>query len=187
MDKIAIKLIIKSGNISTITNQNFLTMNISLIKRSLSVLLAGLLILLTSHTLEAQRSPGDVGIGIQAGVPTGLSIRTYNPGNMNFDLLAAWDLDDFFFVNIHGIFENHIGNSQVAHVFYGPGGFIGIRDRGSNEVDGKNDVDAGISGTLGLGFMIDKFEIYGRVTPRLSLIDNTNFDLGGGVGFRFYF
>jgi hypothetical protein len=42
-------------------------------------------------------------------------------------------------------------------------------------------------GTLGLGFMIEKFEIYGRVTPRLSLVDNTAFDLGAGAGFRFYF
>lgn len=162
-------------------------MRFLLIRSSLALLLTGILVLFIPDDLNAQRNAGDLGIGVQAGVPTGLSLRTYNPGKMDLDLLAAYDLDDFFFVNVHGVYDTHLGDNQVAHLFYGPGGFIGIRDTGGNEVDGSNDIDAGISGTLGLGFMIDKVELYGRVTPRLSLIDETDFDVGGGLGFRVYF
>lgn len=142
------------------------------------------LTIFTVFSTHAQRTRGDVGIGIQAGQPTGFSLMVYNPRAMSFDLLAAWDLDDYYFVNIHGLFISHLDRSGIVHLMYGPGGYAGIKDVAEG---GKDVVEAGISGSLGLGFMIGKLELYGRVTPRLRLTNSTDLDVGGGVGFRIFF
>lgn len=133
-------------------------------------------------TSEAQRAPGDVGIGGQVGNPSGLSIKVYRPGFPSYDILAAWDLDRFYFVNVHGLYEHHLGNSERVHVFFGPGGFVGVDDR-----PGDDEVDAGLSGRLGLNVLAGQFEIYVQATPRLTVIPDTEGDVGGGVGIRYYF
>ena len=131
--------------------------------------------------LNAQRQYGDVGIGVQIGQPTGLSIKVYKPVT-SLDFLAAWNWNDFFFLNIHGLYDTHLNDQNTVHFFYGPGGFIGIRERS----DRNDDVELGVSGSFGLDFLIHKFEIYLRATPRLALVKSTRFDMGGGVGFRIY-
>lgn len=139
---------------------------------------------------QAQRSSGDVGIGAQFGQPTGLTLKFYQPRGISTDILLAWDLEEFFFVNVHGLIERHIGNSQTVHYFIGPGLFLGVRDdNNNNPLDGSssNNVAAGISGTLGLSVLIGITEIYGQVTPRLELLEETSGTVGGGVGVRFYF
>ncbi len=137
-----------------------------------------------NQSAEAQsRTSGEVGIGIQAGQPTGLSLKIYKPNGWSPDFLAAWDLDDFFFLNLHGIKEHHLGDSQRAHFFYGPGAFVGIVDRPKEFED---DVIAGVSGTFGFSLVFGDIEFFLQGTPRLSIIDKTNFDMGGGVGVRFY-
>ena len=136
------------------------------------------------NTAEAQREHGDVGVGIQFGSPSGLTVKAYTPRAMAFDLFAAWDLNDFVFLNAHGMYERHIGDSQNAHVFFGPGAFVGVRDGGNNF---ESESVIGVSGRVGLGFMIEKVELYGQVTPRLSVVPDSDTDIGGGVGFRYYF
>lgn len=140
-------------------------------------------LLFIAQPASAQRATGDVGIGVQLGQPTGLTVKVYNPGT-SVDFLAAWDLDDFFFLNVHAIYDTHLNPQETVHFFYGPGGFVGIRDRGPELED---DVELGVSGNFGFDFMIDKFEIFLQGTPRLALVEATEFDLGGGAGFRIYF
>ena len=135
-----------------------------------------------AYPVSAQRAPGDVGIGVHIGQPTGLTVKVYSPAT-SVDFLAAWDLDDFFFLNVHALYDVHLNPEQTVHFFYGPGGYIGIRDRGG-ELD--DEVELGVSGNFGLDFMIQKFEIFLQATPRLSLHRSTDFDMGGGVGFRIY-
>lgn len=132
----------------------------------------------------AQREPGSLGIGAQFGEPTGFTIKFYNPGAMSYDFLAAWDLDNFFYVNGHGVWERHLNQSGRAHVFFGPGAFVGFRERENEDGD---DTVAGVSATAGLGFVFNKFELFGQLTPRLSVTPDTEGDFGGGVGVRFYF
>lgn len=137
--------------------------------------------------LHAQRSPGSVGIGAQFGQPTGLSLKVYNPNGLSADVLMAWDLNDFFFVNLHGLVERHIDSEGRFHYFVGPGVFAGIRDSNNEILESNNDFAAGISGNFGLNVLLGQVEIYGQVTPRLELIDKTSSDVGGGLGIRFYF
>lgn len=137
---------------------------------------------------KAQAQPGgSFGLGFQFGEPSGLSLRIYQPARMSADILLAWDLNDFFYANVHGTWEKALAGSGQFNFFYGPGAFIGLRERNNRGLfDGDNDVNFGISGTAGFNVYIDRFEIYLRITPRLLLVDRTDGDVGGGLGFRFY-
>jgi len=138
---------------------------------------------LSAGYAEAQRAPGEVGLGVQIGEPTGFTVKIYHP-TTSLDFLAAWDINHYFFLNIHAIYDTHFNNAQTIHFFYGPGGYIRVWDRSRQDLD--DEIELGVSGNFGLDFLIRKFEIFAQVTPRLSLIQSTNFDMGGGIGFRFY-
>jgi len=138
--------------------------------------------LLSSITSShAQRRSGQVGIGLQAGQPSGLTVKIYKPST-SLDFLAAWDLNDFFFLNVHGLKDASLNREHTVHFFYGPGAFIGIRNISEN----NDDVELGVSGSFGLDFIVGSLEFYIQATPRLTVIDATNFDMGGGFGVRIY-
>lgn len=133
---------------------------------------------------SAQSAPGSLGIGGQIGSPSGVTLKIDNPGSLSYDFLAAWDLGDFFFLNAHGLFQERLRvDGQEIGLFYGPGGYIGFRERRGRD----DDVVLGISGTVGLNVFVERFEFYAQLTPRLDVIPSTSGRFGGGVGVRFYF
>lgn len=118
-------------------------------------------------------------MGGQIGDPSGLTLKIYHPNSLSYDFLAAWDLsDDFFFLNVHGLYERPLGTTAGAQYFFGPGAYIGARN---------DNLVLGISGTIGASFLIERFEFYGQLTPRLRVVPDTDGDLGGGIGVRYYF
>ena len=141
------------------------------------------ILVLTFLNATAQKT-GDVALGMQIGRPTGISFKYFNPKQASIDVLAAWDLDEFFFVNVHGIFETDVGGAGALNFFYGPGAFMGIEDR-TNRRSINSDLSIGLSGTFGLNYWINRFELYIRLTPRLSLIKATEANVGGGFGLRY--
>ncbi|MEZ5042947.1 MAG: hypothetical protein R2828_23835 [Saprospiraceae bacterium] len=159
-------------------------------KHSSTKVISNLLIALTfcvlSTHLFAQPAGNAWGIGIQLGQPSGISIKNYNPNGMSADILLAWDLNDFFFVNLHGTWEKPVNSAKGLQFVYGPGIFAGFREHNRFRKD-DDELFLGISGTFGLSYFIDHFEIYLRLTPRLAVIESTDGDIGGGLGFRFFF
>lgn len=135
---------------------------------------------------SAQRISGAVGLGGQIGEPTGVTLKIYNAGAPSYDFLAAWDLDDFFFLNAHALFEDDLnpeGMDQDLEWYIGPGGFIGVLD-----APGDDEALIGVSGTVGLAMIFNnQVELYGQITPRITLIPGTDGDFGGGIGLRYYF
>lgn len=136
-----------------------------------------------SENTPTNQRESRVGLGGQIGEPAGVTLKIRNPGATSIDILAAWVRDDVFFVNVHGLLEKHISSNQNLHLFYGPGGYVGFHDR----VHDDDEVVAGISASVGLGFLIEQFEIFGQLIPRLDLTPATDGDLGVGVGARYYF
>lgn len=121
-----------------------------------------------------------VGIGGQVGDPTGLSLK-FGAGRGAIVLDAEWDFDDAYFVQGHYYLRERRlrATASDVRIFYGPGAFITSA--------GSDDPNAGISFDAGLGFYVTpEIEIFGRLTPRLRLTNDTDFDFGGGVGLRFY-
>lgn len=131
--------------------------------------------------VQAQRATGTVGLGAQAGRPSGLAAKLYRHAQLSYDLMLAWDLNHTVFGHAHRVHEGPLPNSPL-HVFAGPGlfgRFDGTRPRHSTTF--------GISGAFGLNFFRGRFEVFLQTTPRLRLYPNTRGRLGGGVGLRYFF
>ncbi len=137
---------------------------------------------------EQHDPAGRVGIGAQVGDPTGLSLKLYRRTTSGglfesakaFSFLAAWDLDNFFFLSAHALYERPIPDSPLNY-YLGPGAVVGIDDRRAGD-----DFVLGISGAFGLNFFTDRFEVFLELTPWIKLIPETDGSLGGGIGVRYY-
>lgn len=151
-------------------------------KKFLFVLLLAFCGLGSAQTF-AQVKSGSVGLGLQVGDPSGLTLKFYKAGKASVDILAAWDLNDYLFVNVHALYHKPLGGARNVNFFYGPGAFIAFYERGRYE----DYLGVGISGNFGINVFFDQFELFGQITPRLQVIENTDGDLGGGIGLRFYF
>ena len=116
-------------------------------------------------------------IGGQLGDPTGLALK-FGSGSGALMLAVGWDLDDSVSAEGHYLLRNRRlrGADTNVRLFYGPGVFVQSNDARTN---------AGIS--LGVGLetnLAREIELYGLVSPRLRLVEDTDFDLGAGVGLR---
>jgi hypothetical protein len=130
---------------------------------------------------HAQRTPDRIGIGAQAGRPSGLTAKLYRHAQLAYDLSLGWNLRDFVFVEAHRTHEWPLPDSPL-HLFVGPGLFAGLDD-----APRRNRALLGISGTLGLNFFRERFEVFMQATPRMRLYPATRARLGGGVGLRYFF
>ena len=144
--------------------------------------LVGALGLTSAADAQAQQRRGNVGLGGQVGEPSGLTLKLYRNPGFAYDFLAAWDLDDFFYLNVHGLYEKPLQDSPLRY-YLGPGAVLGVRDRPRRD----DEVVLGVSATGGLNFFIEQFEVFLQLTPRLYVVPGTEWDLGGGVGLRYYF
>lgn len=140
--------------------------------------------LLAASPSFAQSPPGDLGIGGQIGDPSGITLKLYQRPGFAYDFLAAWDLDRFFFLNAHTLYERPIPDSPLRY-FLGPGIVLGIDEDAGPDHD--SEVVVGVSGQFGVNFFVEQFEVFLQLTPRLSVIPSTDGEIGGGVGLRYYF
>lgn len=129
--------------------------------------------------------PTGLGVGGQVGDPTGITMRIGSPGTA-LDLAAGWNLgDNRFFAQLHVILAQPRLSPGAQHfrLFYGPGGFVGVR--GGRDRD--SEAAFGASFNVGVSYYTGPIEIFGQLTPRLQLVQSTDFDLGGAIGLRYYF
>lgn len=133
-------------------------------------------LLLLAAFLAAPAS-AQISIGGQVGDPTGLSLKL-GSGQGALAIAVGWDLDDSVSGEVHYLLSNRRlrGSNAPVSVFYGPGAFV---------VSNDNRTRAGISLGVGLeALLTPDIELYGLVSPRLQLTDQTDFEVGGGVGLR---
>lgn len=154
--------------------------------RPIFVVLFAAALCAASLPAQAQRTPGTAGIGVQAGEPSGITLKIYNPDRPSYDFLAAWSFvgDNSFFLNAHALFERSLFTENVEQPvqwYIGPGAYIGISDEAGPEAG------LGISGTIGLDILLaDRFELFVQATPRFELVRETEPHIGGGLGLRYY-
>ena len=143
-----------------------------------------LLALGLTQQASAQAGPHRTGLGVVLGNPTSLTFKTYPTapvfGSEALDVSAAWDFnDEFVFAQVHFLWENPLPTEPQFRTFYGPGVFLGSTN--------TDEVALGASFNAGLALWTGRFEFFLQGTPRLSVIPATEFDLGAGLGARFYF
>ncbi|MEO0557469.1 MAG: hypothetical protein AAF170_04715 [Bacteroidota bacterium] len=117
-------------------------------------------------------------IGAQLGDPTGVSLKL-GDGSGAILVGVGWDFSGDDAVNLEGHYllrsRGLQGNRQVR-LFYGPGIFASF-----------GDIQDAFGVSVGVGLeteLVDSIEVYGLVSPRLQLINETDFDAGGGIGVR---
>ena len=142
-------------------------------------LLAGAFLVFTLGTSDA-RAQSTTWIGGEIGDPSGLVLRPDYDGGSSLEFMAAWDLDEFFFLNVHRMSETPIQPGRPLYFMIGPGIFVGVQDQPTDE-----EVVFGVSGRVGLGFGGEGYRVYGAVTPRLSVVPDTDGQVGGSIGVLF--
>ncbi len=151
----------------------------------LLTLLIGTLPLLAQAQSYSHTPPSQTGLGGVIGNPSGLTLKVYGTDRSSFtayDFLLAYDLDRFFFFNLHGLYERPLPDSPLNY-FLGPGVLLGVRERPRHD----NEMVLGLSANTGINFFTERFEVFLQLTPRLHLLPRTEGDLGGGIGLRYYF
>lgn len=150
------------------------------------ILTSGLLVLLMFGFARAGEG-GNFGLGIILGEPTGISGKLWTTRNTAIDGGAAWSLSDHTRFHFHMDYLIHnfspikVKRGRLP-IYYG----IGCRIKFLNR---HRDDRIGIRIPVGLDYLFAKapLDLFFEIVPTLDLIPETEFDIAGGAGIRFYF
>lgn len=157
---------------------------------ALATVVLGFIILLTTHDVtKAQDTSKKNGIGLIAGEPTGITYKHWLSQNSAFDVSLAWSVSSDDNVSINSDYLLHTpksvnidtkSDSFSLPFYYGIGARLRL---------GDDDAQFGIRVPLGLAFYVNNqpIEIFGEIVPIVDVAPDTEFDLNGGIGARFYF
>lgn len=144
-----------------------------------SFLLAAVLLYSASVAQEK-----NIGLGIIAGEPTGISGKLWTENHTAFDAAMAWSFGKEGKLHLHGdyLFYNfnlfNVESGQLP-LYYGIGGKL--------KLGGDNTVGIRIPVGLNYIFANAPLDVFFEIVPVLDLIPGTEFDLNGGVGIRYFF
>lgn len=132
------------------------------------------------------------GLGLILGDPSGLSARIATGPANSVNLIAGWDLGPYhrrccgdggdLYIGADYVWYNynliHVNQGRLP-IYYGAGvnAFI------------ANNSSAGIRAVVGLEYQFAQapFDLFLEVGPGINLIPNTNGNVSGGFGARFFF
>lgn len=128
------------------------------------------------------------GLGVYVGEPTGLTLKGYLTERAAIDGIAAWSFKHETVTLIgdlnYEIFDIPVSSSVISLPFYlGVGGKLELNS-------GRNDeIEVGVRVPIGVAVQWNTapIEVFLEVVPCLELVQETDFDLMGGLGIRFYF
>jgi len=148
-------------------------------RSSFSIVMAASLILVFG-SVQAH----EFGLGAVIGEPTGLNGKVWSGSATAVDFAMAWSLDNNEEFNFHmdyllhdyGVFNVTRGKLPL---YYGIGG----------RLLEASDTHLGIRGVLGLNYLFRRapLDLFFEIAPVLDVVPETEMDVEGGVGMRFYF
>jgi hypothetical protein len=118
-----------------------------------------------------------IGLGIIVGEPTGFSIKIGKP----IALGVAWSFNNHFHIHADYWIINSVLASPVDW-FLGVGGKFTIKSSPK-----ESSLNVGFRIPVGMQwFFAPQFELFAEIAPGFMFIPETAFDIGGGIGIRFY-
>lgn len=140
-----------------------------------------LFILSASH-LQAQERFSDREAGLMIGEPTGVSFKMWQNNKTAFDAGLAWSFSDDGSLHIHGdyLLHNWLEVEEGSLAFYYG---IGARIR----VTSNSKFGARVP--VGLQYIMEESRIgfFFEIAPILNLLPDTDLDVNGGIGARYFF
>ncbi len=125
------------------------------------------------------------GIGVLFGEPTGVSGKLWLGETNALDMAAAWSFKGDGNLLLQADYVWHSFNllsvsSGKLPLYFGIGGRI---------IFAKNDINLGVRVPVGLDYMFSgaPVDIFLEIVPILDLTPSTDFDIGGGIGVRYWF
>ena len=136
---------------------------------------------------QTGRAGGNIGLGAIFGEPTGVSFNYWTSRTTSIDAAAAWSFVNGGSFQAHAdlLFHNFnlfkVEKGRMA-LYYGFGGRF-------KSDDGQDHTVFSLRAPIGISYEFEKspFELFFEVGPMLNLAPETKFDIGGGLGFRYYF
>jgi hypothetical protein len=134
-------------------------------------------------------APGEFGVGVIVGEPTGLSLKYWLDQEQAIDAAAAWSFSGRDSFQFHADYLIHrydlleaAGAPDSFPVYYGIGGRIKAKDDG-------DDTLLGVRIPLGITYLFGDapFDIFLEVVPVLDLAPDVDLDINAAIGLRFYF
>lgn len=146
----------------------------------------------------AAAEPKGVGLGLIVGDPTGLSGKVWLDQHQAVDFAAAWSFDNEDFFELHADYLLHktglITSPPAARnqllAYYGIGGRLQLRDDDHDRnYHHDHDNTLGVRVPLGATWLFSdrRFDAFIEIAPVMEIIPETELDLDGAIGARFYF
>lgn len=149
------------------------------------VLCSVCLALIVLATAALSPAVAEVGVGIIAGEPSGFSFKWWMDDGTAVDAVTGWSLaDGDFYAHCDYLWHRVIEDEDIGGsvpLYYGVGARILLRD--------EDDSKFGVRIPIGLDYLFDngRFDVFVEIAPIFNFVPDTEFDLSGGVGARFYF
>lgn len=143
-------------------------------------------ILLAFSFFTSSAQENRFGIGVMAGVPTGMNSRIYFEGMNALDIgighafAGKNEKVHLYFDNVW-INKNFFQNDSPFSIFYGIGGRVKTFDIGDNSFAAR------IIGGVNLNPIDSRFEFFLEAVPTIDLIPTSKFDFDGAIGLRYFF
>lgn len=131
-----------------------------------------------------------IGVGAILGEPSGVSAKMWHGADMAVDAVIGWS-DDAGSLTIHADHLWHLSNFGEPKLntgkilaYYG----LGARLVAEHE-DEDDDTVLGLRVPLGFTYLPNagNFDIFAEFVPTLDVIPDTEFEMGLGIGARYYF
>jgi hypothetical protein len=153
---------------------------------------------LVLFSASAWAGPGDFGLGIIIGEPTGLSAKIWLSPKSAVDGGLAWSLQGDGALHLHADYLLH--DFKLIHVdqgrmalYYGIGGRFLFHNNDhwwdDHHHHNDKDVHVGLRIPVGLEYIFsgEKMDLFLELAPVLDLVPDTDLDLNGGIGIRYFF
>ncbi len=147
-------------------------------------IIAGVIALMLYGGIAQAQNDSGFGIGIVAGEPTGLCGKVWMSQNTAFAGAAAWTFKEEAAVTLQLDYLYH--NFNVIRVekgrlplYYGIGGRVKLED----------DSRIGLRIPVGLDYLFTgaPLAVFIEIVPVLDLAPETEFNMNGGIGVRYFF
>lgn len=140
-------------------------------------------ILLGVFTLGISAQDSGLGLGIIIGEPTGFSAKSWLSSHDAIDAGVAWSISNNW-LHIHADYLRHsfdlidVDKGRLP-LYFGLGAKIGF----------GNDIMIAARVPVGLDYLFDgsPFDIFVEIVPGFVILPDTKFDIGGGIGARYWF
>ncbi len=139
--------------------------------------------LLAVFTLSISAQDSGIGAGLIIGEPTGFSAKYWLSSNDALDAGVAWSMTNNWF-HVHADYLRHFFDvipveSGKLPLYAGIGARIGF----------GNDIVFGVRIPLGINYLFAEYpiDIFLEVVPGILITPDTKFDMGGGIGVRYWF